>query len=184
MSLLIAVPLIIAAVIVVYSVLVYNRLVMFRNRVENSSAQINVQLKKRTDLVPKLVSVVKGYAKHEKTVFLEVTRARTAIISAGSIEKKLSANSNLTSSLKTLFAVAEKYPELRANENFLELQKEISDVESKIAYTRQFYNDTVLRYNNIVQMFPSKIIASLLHFKPRKSFEITSSDTESPEAEF
>ncbi len=171
-------------IILVFAVGVYNNLIQLRNRVDNSEAQIKVQLKRRADLIPNLVEIVKGYAKHEKSVFENVTKARSAIMSAKKVEKKLSANNQLTAALKSLFAVAENYPELKANENFIELQKDLTDTEDKIAYTRQFYNDTVLKYNNMVQMFPSNIMASMFGFKTREMFRIGESARSVPKTKF
>ncbi|HEX9916595.1 MAG TPA: LemA family protein [candidate division Zixibacteria bacterium] len=151
---------------------VYNRLVVFRNRGDNAWHQIDVQLQKRADLVPNLVETVKGYAAHEKQTFENVTKARAMYNQAEDIKGKAEATNMLTSALKTLFAVAENYPELKANQNFLLLQEELSGIESKIAYARQFYNDTILDYNNSRQVFPSSIIANLFSFQPRDYFEI------------
>ena len=126
----------------------YNNLVGLRNRVKNSYAQIDVQLKRRNDLIPNLVETVKGYAGHEKEVLEEVTRARTSVMNASSVEDKIAADNQLTGALKTLFAVSENYPDLKANSNFQQLQTELSETEDKIAYARQFYNDVVMKYNN------------------------------------
>jgi LemA protein len=151
---------------------IYNRLVVLRNRGDNAWHQIDVQLERRADLVPNLVETVKGYAAHEKGVFEAVTKARTQWAQAGSVKEKAEANEMLTSALKTLFAVAENYPDLKANQNFLMLQEELAGIESKIAYARQFYNDTILAYNNAQQVFPSNIIANMFNFKPREYFEV------------
>jgi LemA protein len=155
-------------------VLVFNSLVVLRNRIDNAWAQIDVQTKKRYDLVPNLVETVKGYAKHEKAVFTEVTRARTAMMKAGSLAEKAKAQDALTGALKSLFAVAENYPQLRASENFLMLQEELSGIEGKIAYARQFYNDSVLSFNNRIQTFPTSIVANMFHYKPREYYGIES----------
>ncbi len=151
--------------IVILIVWLYNSLVGLRNRVKNAWSQIDVQLKRRTDLIPNLVETVKGYAKHEKGVFEEVTKARSNLMNAQSVKESQEANNMLTGALKSLFAVAENYPDLKANQNFLELQDQLAQTEDKIAYSRQFYNDTVLMYNNKCQMFPSNIIASMFHFE-------------------
>ncbi|KPK99269.1 MAG: hypothetical protein AMJ90_09605 [candidate division Zixibacteria bacterium SM23_73_2] len=153
-------------------ILVYNRLINLRNRVENAWHQIDVQLLKRADLIPNLVETVKGYAKHEKEVFEKVTQARASVTQAGTIKQKADATNMLTSALKSLFAVVENYPELKANQNFLLLQEELSGIESKIAYARQFYNDTVMNYNRTQQLFPSNIVASLFGFTLKDYFEI------------
>jgi LemA protein len=146
-------------VAVIAIILLFNSLVGLRNRVRNAWSQIDVQLKKRFDLVPNLVETVKGYAKHEREVFENVTKARAMISQAKSIKENAEAQNMLTGALKTLFAVAENYPELKASQNFMMLQEELSGIESKIAYARQFYNDTVLQYNNSIQMFPNNLIA-------------------------
>lgn len=162
----------------------YNSLVVSRNRVKNAWSQIDVQLKRRTDLIPNLVETVKGYAQHEKGVFEEVTRARSNLMSADSVKETQEANNMLTGALKSLFAVAENYPDLKANQNFLELQGQLAETEDKIAYSRQFYNDTVLMYNNKCQMFPSNIIASTFHFEESEFFEIDETARSTPKVEF
>ena len=152
-------------------ILIYNRLIVLRNRVKNAWSQIDVQLRKRYDLVPNLVETVKGYAKHERAVFKEVTEARTALMKAKTVADKAKANNQLTAALKTLFAVAENYPNLKANENFKLLQEQLQGIEDKIAYARQFYNDSVLEYNNALQVFPNNIIANIFGFKQEDYFE-------------
>ena len=170
--------------IIAYVVSLYNSLVNLRNRVKNAWSQIDVQLKRRTDLIPNLVETVKGYAKHEKTVFENVTKARSNLMGAQTVKENAEANNMLTDALKSLFAVAENYPELKANENFLELQGQLEETENKIAYSRQFYNDTVLMYNNKVQMFPSNLIANQFHFEESEFFEIEETEKEVPKVEF
>ncbi len=152
-------------------ILIYNRLIVLRNRVKNAWSQIDVQLRKRYDLVPNLVETVKGYAKHERAVFKEVTEARAALMKAKTVADKAKANNQLTAALKTLFAVAENYPNLKANENFKLLQEQLQGIEDKIAYARQFYNDSVLEYNNALQVFPNNIIANIFGFKQEEYFE-------------
>ena len=159
--------LIVVGILILILILSYNSLVRIRNQVENAWAQIDVQLKRRFDLIPNLIETVKGYAKHEKTVLEEVTKARTAFMGASSVKDKARAENMLEGTLKTLFAVSENYPQLRANENFLQLQEELSGTESKIAYSRQHYNDMVMSYNNKVQSFPTKILASMFHFEEK-----------------
>jgi len=176
--------LIIAIILVIYIIYQYNGLVQLRNRVKNAWSQIDVQLKRRADLIPNLVETVKGYAKHEKTVFENVTKARSSLMDAKTVQENAEANNMLTDSLKSLFAVAENYPELKASENFRQLQAQLSETEDKIAYSRQFYNDTVLMFNNKVQMFPSNILASLFHFTEAEYFEIAESDRAAPEVKF
>jgi len=163
---------VIAVVLVLWFVLSFNGFVQLKNRIKNSWSQIDVQLKKRHDLVPNLVETVKGYAKHEKTTFKMVTEARAQIVKAQGIVKKAEAENMLTGALKSLFAVSEAYPDLKANKNFLMLQEELSAIESKIAYTRQFYNDTVLKYNTKRETLPDSIIASLLGLGKRDYFEV------------
>jgi len=162
----------------------YNKFVTLKNKVENGWAQIDVQLKKRFDLVPNLVNTVKGYAKHEKGIFEEVTRLRSAISNAKNREEYAEANNQLTNTLKTLFAVAENYPDLKANENFMQLQSELSEIESKIAYSRQFYNDTVYMFNTEIQKFPGVIFAKVFGFKEQVYFKATDEEKENVKVSF
>ena len=169
------VPLVIVAGLVVLAALflmaAYNGLVKLRNRIENAWSQIDVQLQRRYDLIPNLVETVKGYAGHEKGVFEAVTQARAAAINAQGPAQQGQAENVVSGALKSLFAVAEAYPDLKANQNFAALQEELSGTESKIAYARQFYNDTVQSYNTKVQTFPTTFIATAFGFKPREYFE-------------
>jgi len=176
--------LVIIILIVVVFVYLYNSLVKLRNRVKNAWSQIDVQLNRRADLIPNLVETVKGYAKHEKTVFENVTKARAGLMNANTVQEIAEANNALTETLKSLFAVAENYPDLKASENFRELQGQLEETENKIAYSRQFYNDTVLMYNNKCQMVPSNIIASLFNFQEEEFFEIEETKREVPKVEF
>jgi len=176
--------LVIVAVIAAWLISTYNGLVVLRNRIENAWSQIDVQLKRRTDLIPNLVETVKGYMEHEKEVFLKVTEARSALMKAEGVKDQAAANNMLTGALKTLFAVAENYPELKANENFMMLQEELSGTESKIAYARQFYNDTVLKYDNKRERFPSNVVANMFNFKEREYFEVPETDREPVKVEF
>ena len=160
MSILVYGTLVLVVIIAGLLIMVYNGLIVKRNRVKNAWSQIDVQLKKRYDLVPNLVRSVKGYAKHEKTVFENVTKARSAMMEAGDVKDKAKANNMMTDALKSLFAVAENYPKLEASKNFMMLQEELAGIESKIAYARQFYNDSVLDYNNSKQTFPNNFIAN------------------------
>ena len=162
--------------IVLFVIFAYNGLVVSRNRTKNAWSQIDVQLKRRADLVPNLVETVKGYAKHEKQLFENVTKARSAILNAGTVKEAEQADNMLSGALKSLFAVAENYPKLRANENFLQLQEELSGIESKIAYARQFYNDSVLDYNNTVMSFPSNVIAGMFGFTVNDYFQIEAAE--------
>ncbi len=150
---------------------IYNSLVTARIRIHEAWSQIDVQLKRRSSLIPNLVEAVKGYAKHEKQIFENVTKARSAMLSAKSPKDAAAADNMLTGALKTLFAIAENYPNLRASENFKELQEEISDTETKIAASRQFYNANVMDYNTKLQVFPSVIVAKLLNFTPEEFFK-------------
>jgi LemA protein len=184
MNLILIIIAVIILLIIVYFIYAYNGLISARNLVKNSWAQIEVQLKRRTDLIPNLIETVKGYASHEKTVFEEVTQARTQLMNANTVEDTEKANNQLNGALKSLFAVAENYPELKANSNFQQLQDELTETEDKIAYSRQFYNDTVLMYNNKCQMFPSNLIANMFNFQEEKFFQAPEGETSVPKVEF
>ncbi len=173
---------IIGAVIIlgVLLVLFYNSLVRARNLAQNAWAQIDVQLKRRYDLIPNLVESVKEYAAHEKQVFDNVTRVRAAAAAAKSLEERQQAENMLSGALRTLFAVAEGYPQLQASQNFLELQKELSETETKIAFARQFYNDTAMKYNNRIQTFPANLLAGALGFVPIPYFEAEGTHERAP----
>jgi LemA protein len=163
----------------------YNRLVALRNRIENAWSQIDVQLKRRVDLIPNLVETVKGYASHEKEAFERVIQARSALMNAGNnVTAQAAADNMLTGALKSVFALAEAYPELKANQNFLMLQEELSGTEGKIAYSRQFYNDTVLQYDNSLEMFPTNILAGMFGFQPKPYFETPAGDREPVKVQF
>jgi LemA protein len=158
-----------------FFIAIYNGLVGLRNQVKNAWAQIDVQLKRRYDLIPNLVETVKGYAKHEREVFENVTKARNMAqaASASNAAERGKLEGELSSALTRLLAVAEAYPDLKANQNFLALQEELTSTENKISFSRQFYNDTVLRYNNQTQMFPSNVVAGMAGFKAAEFFEVT-----------
>ncbi len=175
---------IIFAVLVIIAIVMYNSLIRLQNQIENAWAQIDVQLKRRFDLIPNLIETVKGYTKHEKGVLEGVTKARTAFMGAESIEEKGKAANMLEGTLKTLFAVSENYPKLQANENFLQLQEELSGTESKIAYARQHYNDMVLEYNNKVETVPSSIIASLFSFKEKEMYPVPEEERKNVKVQF
>lgn len=175
---------IIVVFIIAFVVGVYNGLVVKRNRVKNAWAQIDVQLKKRFDLIPNIVETVKGYATHEKSTFEEIAKARSAFQGAGNPAQEIEANNMMTAALGKLFAVAEAYPDLKASTNFMELQGELSDVESKIAFSRTFYNDTTLMFNNAIQVFPSNIIAGMFGFKEEVYFQIEEAAKAAPEVRF
>ena len=162
----------VVAVVLLYAVLTFNRLVRLRVRSENAWSQIDVQLRRRYDLIPNLIETVKGYAAHEREVFEEVTRARAQAQSAEGVPRQAQAENEVTRSIRRLIAVAEQYPQLRANENFLALQEELSGTESKIAFARQFYNDQVAALNTLIQTFPSRLVARLGGFEPKEFFEI------------
>jgi LemA protein len=176
--------LVIVVLILLWGVSTYNKLVIFRGRVDNSWAQIDVQLKRRFDLIPNLVNAVKGYAQHEKETLEEVTASRTKYLSAKTPEEKLGANSELSGALSRLFAVAESYPDLKASTNFLDLQTQLKDTEDKIGYSRQFYNDTAMKYNIEIVRVPTSIIAVLFGFKDRPYFKTEGEERENVEVKF
>jgi LemA protein len=161
----------ILVLLVLYVIVSYNSLVRVRNRTDDSWSQIDVQLRRRYDLIPNLVETVKGYAAHERQTFEAVTQARTQGINAQGVAEQAQAENMITNALKSLFAVAEAYPELKANQNFLALQEELTATEGRISYARQFYNDTVLKLNTKVQTFPTNILAGMFGFKTREYFE-------------
>lgn len=163
-------------VVVLFVWLTYNGLVTARMRVKEAWSGIDVQLKRRTDLIPNLVETVKGYASHEKEVFENVTKARAAMMGAGGVQEQAAANNMLTGALKSLFAVAEAYPELKASENFQQLQQELADTEDKVAYARQFYNTNVLDYNTKIQVFPNVLLAGMFGFGAEVFFETEEAD--------
>ena len=162
----------------------YNRLVTLRNRTDNAWSQIDVQLKRRYDLIPNLVQTVKGYAAHESETLEKVVQARQLAMDAKSVAEQGEAENMLTSTLRSLFAVAEAYPDLKANQNFLQLQEELSGTESKIAYARQFYNDSVMTLNTAIQSFPANLIAAPMGFSIRDYFEIEVEAREAPQVSF
>jgi len=180
--------LIILALLIIYIVFAFNRLVILRMRTREAQSDIKVQLKRRYDLIPNLINTVKGYAKHEQEVFENVTAARSKAMGAGSPQEELKAQGELTKTLKSLFAVAENYPQLRASENFQKLQDELSDTEDKIQASRRFYNANVRDYNTIIQVFPSNIIASMFSFKEFDLYELEEGEKEAankaPEVKF
>lgn len=165
-------------------ILYYNRFVTLENRIDNSLSQIDVQLKKRADLVPNLISSVKGYAKHEKGIMDDVTKARKSFMGAKTMEQKVAKGAELQHALKSILAVAENYPQLRANENFLQLQQELSAIEDKVAYARQYYNDSILSYNNLCEKFPGVLFASIYGKAPKKYLEIPKEERTVPRVSF
>jgi LemA protein len=174
----------VVALLVVGLVLLYNRLVRLRNRVDNAWSQVDVQLRRRYDLIPNLVETVKGYAAHERETFEAVTAARTRAQAAGTVQDQAQAENMLSQALGRLFAVAEAYPELQADENFRQLQDELATTENRIAVSRQVYNDTVLTYNNAVQTVPGVLVAGPFGFAKREFFEIEEAAREAPRVTF
>jgi LemA protein len=175
---------IILAFLVLWVIMMYNGLIKLKNRVDEAWSDIDVQLKRRHDLIPNLINTVKGYATHEKELFEKVTTARTAAISAGTPAQKEEAENMLSGTLKSLFAVAEAYPDLKANQNFLELQRELTDTEDKIQASRRFYNGNVRDFNIKIETFPTNIFAGMLHFVKREFFQAEASEKENVEVKF
>jgi LemA protein len=174
----------IAALVVLIFIYYFNRFAILRNRIENSFSQIDVQLKRRADLIPNLIESVKGYMKHEKAAIQAVTEARKALVSAGNVSAKLKADGQLEKALKTIFAIAESYPDLKANTNFLELQKELAATEDRVAYARQNYNDTILTYDNLRSTFPGAFFAKLYGFKELEYLKIEEAERKTPKVKF
>ena len=174
----------IVVLIVLYVVGVYNTLIKLRNKVSDQRSQIDVELKRRFDLVPNLVETVKGYAKHEKSTLEDIIKARNTYVSAGSLDDQLKADGELTGALNKLFALTESYPDLKANTNFMSLQNDLSSIEQKIVYARQFYNDSVLKLNNKIEVIPSNIIASIFNFKKESFFEAATEERKNVKVEF
>jgi LemA protein len=170
--------------IIVFIISVYNSLVTIKVKIQEAWSQIDVQLKRRTDLIPNLVETVKGYASHEKEVFEKVTQARAALMSASGPKEAGEADQMLGGALKNLFAVAESYPELKAQASFGELQKELADTEDKVAYSRQFYNSVVRQYNEKIAVFPNSLIAGFFKFQPHEFFEVQEAERENVEVKF
>lgn len=176
---------IVIAVIAVYGVQIYNSLVRLRNQVKNAWSQIDVQLKRRHDLIPNLIETVKGYMTHERETLENITKARSAAVEASSVADKSKAETELSGALGKFNLVVENYPDLKANQNFLELQEELTSTENKISFARQAYNDQVLFYNNKIEMFPSNILAGMFKFVKEEFFEIEiEAEREVPKVEF
>ena len=175
---------ILVVVLIAYAVITYNRLVSLRNRIENAWAQIDVQLKRRYDLIPNLVETVKGYAAHERETLENVVRARNMAMSAQGPQDQAAAENMITGALKSVFALQEAYPDLKANENFLNLQEELTGTEGRIAYARQFYNDSVYSYNTKIQSVPSNVIANQFNFDEREYFEVDEGSRENIQVDF
>ena len=181
------IALVIIVLIVLWAVSSYNCLVTLRNRVKNGWAQIDVQLKQRADLIPNLVETVKGYAAHESQVFTQVTQARANALQAaqsGDVTQRIEAENQLSRAILNLQAVAEAYPQLQANQNFLDLQAQLKSLEEKIAYARQFYNDVVQKYNTKIEVVPTNIIAGLFHFEQAAYFQVDEADRQAPQVKF
>jgi LemA protein len=164
--------LIIIAIVIIFIIVIYNRLVRYRNNRENAFADIDVQLKQRHDLIPQLIETVKGYMNHESDTLIKITQARTAALGAQSIDQKIDAENQLTSALSGLKIQVEAYPNLKANENFLQLQEEMSDIENKLAAVRRYFNSATKEYNNAAETFPANIIAGMFGFKREKMFDV------------
>ena len=175
---------IIAALLIIIFISYYNRFIVLGNRIDNSLSQINVQLKRRADLIPNLVESVKGFAKHEKEAIKAVTDARKALVGAKGVVDKVKADRTLESALGRLFAIAEGYPDLKANTNFLELQRELASTEDRVAYSRQYYNDSILGYNNMCQKFPGNMFAGIYGKKTREYLQILESEKKLVKVEF
>jgi len=175
---------VVAALVVLMFLYYYNKFVLLGNRIDNSLSQIDVQLKRRADLIPNLIETVKGYAKHEKGIMAEVSKARQAMVSAKDIPKKVAANNVLENALGRLFAIAENYPDLKANTNFLQLQQELTATEDKVAYSRQFYNDSILSYNNSAATFPGNIFASIYGKQAKEYLKIAEAERQVPKVDF
>ena len=176
--------LVVIALVVLWMLGAYNSLVSLRNKVRDQWSQIDVLLKRRSDLIPNLVETVKGYAGHESSTLEAVIAARNKVVAAPSKEEEMRASGELTGALNRLFALAESYPELKANTNFLDLQNSLQGTEDKISYAIQFYNDAVMKYQNKIEMFPTNIVAGMFNFKPEKFFEATEAEKEAPKVEF
>ncbi len=174
----------IAAFLIILFISYFNRIIRLENQIDNSWAQIDVQLKKRADLIPNLIETVKGYAKHEKSIMEDVSKARENMIKASSVDDKAKAGNMLGKALKSIFAIAENYPNLKANENFKQLQEELASIENKIAYARQHYNDSILAFNNTIETFPGNIFAGMMSKKEKKMLEITTAERELPKVKF
>lgn len=183
----IIIAVVVIVLIVLWAISAYNGLVTLRNRVKNGWAQIDVQLKQRADLIPNLVETVKGYASHESEVFTQVTQARAGVVQAaqsGDVAQRIQAENQLSRALVNLQATAEAYPELKANENFMDLQSQLKSLEEKIAYARQFYNDVVQKYNTRIEVVPTNIIAGLFHFEQATYFQVDEADRQTPKVKF
>ena len=179
-----AVVVLLAIIFICWAIAVRNRFVTMRNQYEEAFATIDIYLKKRYDLIPNLVETVKGYAAHEKALLEDVTRLRTAAMQAGGKREAIDANARLDSAVRNLVVSVERYPELKSNASFLDLQARLADLEKKIAISRQFYNDTVMKYNEAIERMPSKIIAGMFRFEPKEYFQAYDNERSAPEVKF
>ncbi len=168
--------LVVAIVLAIVGVVIYNNLVKLRQNVKNAWSQIDVQLQRRFDLIPNLVETVKGYMEHENATLTKVTDLRNAWANASTLAEKAKIDDQLSSAIKTIFAVSENYPDLKANQNFMQLQQELTNTEDKLSFSRQFYNDSVTKYNTKIELVPSNLIASMFHFKPEELFRVDSEE--------
>ncbi len=184
MGLVLIIVIVLVVLVVLYFISTYNGLVSLKNKVEDEASQIDVELKRRFDLVPNLVEIVKGYTKHEKETLDSVVKARNSYVTANELGDKLKADGELSNAISRLFALSEAYPDLKANTNFLELQTELSEIEQKIVYARQFYNDSVLKLNNKIEMFPSNIVAKMFNFSKKTFFEVQENERENVKIKF
>ncbi len=173
-----------ALLVALLTVYYYNRFVTLENRIDNAWSQIDVQLKKRADLIPNLMETVEGYMEHEREVMDQVSKSREKIMNAQSVEEEAQAGDEMGDALKSLFAVAEDYPDLKASENFKELQQELSSIENKVAYARQHYNDAILEYNNAIETFPAVVFANMFGHSEKDQLQIETADRELPEVDF
>lgn len=184
MDIILIIVIAVLAIIILWFLGVYNKLIVLRNRVKDQFHQIDVQLQRRSDLIPNLVATVKGYAKHEEETLENVVKARSNYASANTPTDKMEAANELSSCVNKLLMLQEAYPELKANTNFLQLQDDLKDTEDKVSISRQFYNDAVLKYNNAIAVIPNNIVAALFHFKEEPFFEASSEDRKAPKVEF
>ena len=175
---------VIVSILVLWVITTYNNLISRRIKVETQYSQIDVQLKMRTDLIPNLIETVSAYAGHEKELINSVTQSREKMMGAASLDEEIAMENQLKGTLKSLFALSENYPDLKANTNFMEMQKQLADIESRIADFRQFYNDTVMLYNRLLELFPSSIIAGLFKFQPKDFYKAAEQDKEHVRVKF
>ena len=184
MNIIIWIILALVALIILFTIYYFNKFKRLENRIDNSLSQIDVQLRRRGELVPNLLETVKGYAKHEKGIIESVTKARAMMVGASDLQGRIKAGSQLQGALKSIFALAESYPQLRANENFLQLQEELAAIEDKIAFSRQYYNESILDYNNSVETFPGNVFAGMFGHKEKPFLDIPVETKAVPKVKF